>query len=151
MSSRTTRSSSTDETQAAALAPVNMLADLPRRQLELLARSATAAYRGSEALRKTQQQAAHRALAHHEEIAEKLRGQCDFNDVLAIHAELFRFNLQEAAQYWQQLASTVLKTQVEMVGSAGEMLGAGPEPSLEALQQAFAASLDDTADATARH
>jgi len=149
MSSRNPRSASGDA--AGAWTPLNILADLPRKQLELVTRSATAMYRGSEALRKLQQQAAHRASIHHEEATEKLRGQCDLSEVLAIQADLLRFNLQEAAHYWQQLASTVLKVQVDLVGSAGEALDTGSEPSLEALQQAFAASLDSSTEAAARH
>jgi hypothetical protein len=149
MSSRHSRSTSGNA--AGAWTPLNILADLPRKQLELATRSATAVYRGAEALQKIQQQAAHRASVHHQEAAEKLRGQHDLGEVLAIQADLLRFNLQEAAQYWQQLASTALKVQVDLVGSAGEALDTGSEPSLEALQQAFAASLGGTAEAAARH
>lgn len=149
MSSRNTRSA--DDSQAAAWTPLNILADLPRKQLELMTRSATVVYRGSEALRKVQQQAAHRASAHHEEAAQKLRGPCDLSDVWAIQADLLRFNIQEAAHYWQQLASTALKVQVDLVGSAGETLDTGTEPSLEALQQAFAASLEGSPNAAATH
>lgn len=149
MSSRNARSA--DDAQAAAWSPLNILADLPRKQLELMARSATVAYRGSETLRKVQQQAAHRASVHHEEVAQKLRAPCDLSDVWAIQADLLRFNMQEAAHYWQQMASTALKIQVDLVGSAGEALDTGTEPSLEALQQAFAASLDGSPNASATH
>ncbi|NPC54099.1 phasin family protein [Caenimonas soli] len=128
-----------------------MLTDLPRKQLELVTRSATAVYRGSETLRKIQLQAAHRASVHHEEAAEKLRGPCDLGEIMAIQADLLRFNVQEAVHYWQQLASAALKTQVDLVGSAGRALDTGAEPSLEALQQAFAASLDGSAESAARH
>lgn len=149
MPSRNTRSAS--DRQAAAWTPLNILTDLPRKQLELVARCATAVYRGSEALQKAQQQAAHRASIHHEEATEKLRGPCDPSDVWAIQADLLRFNMQEATQYWQQLASTALKVQTELVGSAGEMLDTGSEPSLQALQQAFAASLDGSQRPAATH
>lgn len=151
MTSRNTRSASADDAQATAWAPMNILTDLPRKQLELLTRSTTALLRGSEAMRKVQQQAAHRSLLHHEEATEKLHGPCDLGEVWAVQLDLLRFNMQEAAQYWQQVASAALKVQVEMVGSAGEALDTGSEPSLEALQQAFAASLDSGAQATARH
>lgn len=151
MTSSNTRSTSADDAQATAWTPMNMLADLPRKQLELLTRSTTALLRGSEAMRKVQQQVAHRALLHHEEATEKLHGPCDLGEVWAVQLDLLRFNVQEAAQYWQQLAGAALKVQVEMVGSAGEALDTGSEPSLEALQQAFAASLDGGAQATARH
>jgi hypothetical protein len=142
MTSRNSRSTSADDAQAAAWMPMNVLTDLPRRQLELMARCATAVFRGSEAMQKVQQQAAHRASLHHEEAAQKLHGPSDLGEVWAVQLDLLRFNMQEAAQYWQQLASTALKVQVEMVGSAGEALDTGAEPSLEALQRAFAASLD---------
>lgn len=151
MNPRNSRSTSVDDAQAAAWTPLNILADLPRKQLELMTRSATAVFRGSEALRKFQQQAAHRASVHHEEATEKLRGPCDLSEVWAIQADLLRFNMQEAAHYWQQLASTALKVQVDLVGSAGEALDTGSEPSLKALQQSFAASLDGSTEATARH
>lgn len=148
MTSRNSRSTSDDDdAQAAAWTPMNILADLPRKQLELMARSATAVFRGSEAMRKV-----HRATLHHEEAAQKLHGPCDISEVWAVQLDLLRFNMQEAAQYWQQLASTALKVQVEMVGSAGEALDTGAEPSLQALQRAFAASLDgDGAKAATTH
>lgn len=149
MTSRNSRTTSAGDTHAGAWTPLNILADLPRRQLDLLARSATAVFRGSEAMRKVQQQAAHRAALHHEEAVEKLHGPCELSEVWAIQMDLLRFNMQEAAQYWQQLASTAMKVQVEIVGSAGEALDTGAEPSLEALQQAFAASLDAGGDAKA--
>jgi hypothetical protein len=145
-SSRTSRDES-----ASTMAPFNLLSDLPRRQLALMTQSASALFRGSEAVRKVQQQAAQRATAQHAQAAERLREPCDFNDLLAIQGELLRFNLQEAAQYWQQVATAALKVQADLVGSATEVLDAG-EPTLDSLQKAFAASLNGTvASATAAH
>ena len=143
MTSRNSRSSSDDDAQAGAWAPMNVFADLPRRQLEMMSRTAAALYRGSEAMRKIQQQAAHRASAQHDQAAERLRTSSEFGDLLAVQAELLRFGLQESAQYWQQLATTAMKVQAEMAGSAGQALDTG-EPSLESLQKAFAQSLDES-------
>lgn len=146
MTSRNPRASATDG-NGALPAPLTLLADLPRRQMALATQSASALLRGSEALRKIQQQAAHRASVHHEEAVERLREPCDFNDLLSIQADLLRFNLQEMTQYWQQVASAALKVQVDMVGTAGHAADNGPDPALDLLQRAFAESLDSGAQA----
>jgi Phasin protein. len=152
MTAKTSRNAGTDNAAGAVLAPLNFLADLPRQQMALLTRSAVALLRASETVRKVQQQAAHRASTQHQEAAERLRAPCDFNELLTVQAELLRFNMQEAAQYWQQMAGAALKVQMDLVGSAGEVLEAGSEPTLDSLQKAFAASLDGgTTQATTAH
>jgi hypothetical protein len=152
MTAKNPRTSSAGDTGNAVPAPLNLLADLPRKQLALATQSASAMFRGSEAVQKIQQQAAHRASLHHEEVTERLRAPCDFNDLLAIQADLLRFNLQEAAQYWQQLTSAALKIQADMVSTTGEVLDvSGADPTLDSLQRAFAASLNGGAAATAAH
>jgi len=90
-----------------------------------------------------QQQAARRAFSQNQSALERLRASRDVNELMAVQAELTRFNLQEASQYWQRVASTAFATQVDLVGSTSEVLPAAGEPTLEALQQAFAASLDN--------
>jgi hypothetical protein len=144
-----TRNASTDEAASAVLAPLNFLADLPRKQMALMTQSASALLRASETVRKVQQQAAHRASTQHQEAAERLRSPCDFSELLAIQSELMRFNLHEAAQYWQQIAGATLKAQLELAGTAGEALDTGSEPTLDSLQRAFSASLDGSAPQTA--
>lgn len=151
MSTRNPRSGSDDQATGDALAPLNMLADLPRRQMALMTQSASAMLRGSDSLRKIQQAAAQRALAQQEQVAERLRAPVDFNELLTIQAELLRFNLQEAAQYWQQLTTTALKVQAEMISNAGAGVDTGAEPTLDSLQRAFEASLNDTAAADQSH
>src|SRR5512133_1063866 len=122
--------------------PMNLVSELPRRQLAMLSQSASTLYRGSETLRQIQQQAAQRASLQHQQAAEKLRDSRDFGEVMAIQTELLRFNLQESASYWQQMATAVLKLQSEMMSGAGQMLSdPASEPSLDALQRAFAATL----------
>ena len=131
--------------------PMNLVTDLPRRQLAMLSQSASMLYRGSEALRQIQQEAAERASRQHQEAAEKLRDSRDFGEVMAIQTELLRFNLQESAQYWQQLATAVLKLQSEMISGAGQALDPGSEPTLDALQRAFADTLNGSASEAATH
>jgi len=114
----------------------NLLADLGRQQLALATESACAMFRGSEAMRKIQQQAAQQASEHHQAVAQKLRGPCEPTDLLAIQSDLLRFNLQGAALYWQQLGVATLKTQVEMMSCASQMRAtesaSEPKPALEA-------------------
>jgi hypothetical protein len=144
-----TRSTTSPETGNAMLAPMNYLADLPRKQLALMTQSTSALFRGSEAMRKIQQQTAHRAAAHQDEVRERLRSPCDLAELLSIQGELMRFNLQEAAQYWQQLTDAALKVQADVVSRVAE--DAQGEPTLDSLQRAFQASLSAGAGATAAH
>jgi len=145
MTAKPSRSASVGDAATDISTAPNLLTDLPRRQMALLSQSASAIYRGSEAVRQIQQQAAQRAAEHHQEAMEKLRGTRDFNEVMAIQAELLRYNLQESAQYWQQLTSAVLKLQAEMISGAGQMDDPGAEPTLGGLQRAFAATLNGEA------
>jgi hypothetical protein len=150
MTARNSRTVSQEEAGTAVLTPLNPFADLPRRHMGLMAQSASAVLRGAEAVRKVQQQTAHRASAQHEQLAQRLLGPCDANELLGIQAELVRFTLQETAQYWQQLATAALKIQFDLAASAGgAVLDGGAEPTLDSLQKAFAASLNGTATTTA--
>jgi hypothetical protein len=152
MASKTRSNSTSPETgnaMTAPMTPMDYLADLPRKQLALMTQSASALFRGSEAMRKIQQQAAHRAAAHQDEVTERLRAPCDFSELLAIQGELLRFNLQEAAQYWQQLTDAALKVQADVVSRVAE--DAQAEPTLDSLQRAFQASLAAGTASTAAH
>jgi hypothetical protein len=125
-----------------------MMADLSRRQFAMMSRSASALYRASEALRQIQLESAQRA----QQAAERLRDSRDFSEMMAIQTDLLRFNLQESAHYWQELTTTMLKIQSEMISGAGEALDSGTEPTLDALQRAFAATLNGgVSTETTRH
>src|SRR4051794_30556769 len=146
MTARTSRAGAGETTNSTSLAPLGFLADLPRQQMALITQSASALLRASESVRKVQQQAAHRASAQHQEVAERLRAPCDFGELMAIQTDLLRFNVQEAAQYWQQIATAAFKAQADLVGTAGQALEAGgEEPTLDSLQRAFEASLNGSA------
>ena len=145
MTAKTSRGATSETATAASFAPLAVFSDLPRQQMALMTQSASAMLRASESVRKVQQQAAHRASLQHQEMAERLRAPCDFSELMAIQAELLRFNLQEAAQYWQQITTAALKAQADLVGSAGQALAAEGEPTLDTLQRVFEASLNGTA------
>lgn len=115
MSTRKPTTGDGHSTQRADLAAWN---DLPRQQLAAATQACCAMFRGFESIRRVQQKTAHQALAHHQVIAEKLKEPCHPMDLVAMQAEMVRFDLQGAAMYWQQLASAMLEMQRELLGSA---------------------------------
>ena len=145
MTAKTSRGTASESATAAPFAALAVFTDLPRQQMALMTQSASAMLRASESVRKLQQQAAHRASVQHQEMAERLREPCDFSELMAIQAELLRFNYQEAAQYWQQIATAALKAQADLVGSAGQPWASEGEPTLDSLQKVFEATLNGTA------
>lgn len=146
MSTKTSRVASSNEPATAGSVPWNLLADFSRQQFILATESAGAVFRGSEEMRKIQQQAAHDASLHHEAIAQKLRNQSEPSDLLAIFADLMRFNLEGGMQYCQQIATVMMKTQGDMAACTSQVLQAAPEnglkPALEAWQSVLYNSLN---------
>jgi hypothetical protein len=120
----------------------NVLTDLARQQLAVTTENTGTIFRGSEAMRKIQLNAAHEASVHHAEAAQKLRAS-SFQpaDLLAIQSELLRSDMQDAGQYWQQLASVAMQTQIEMMTNVGRMFddeaGGGVKSALGVFQAAI--------------
>lgn len=133
---------------AASNTPMNVWSELPRRQMALMSQSAAAIYRGSQAMRQLQQDAAQRALANQQQVTQRLLEPLDPAALMQLQTDLLRFHFQEGMQYWQQLAATAVKVQQDMVSGAAEVMDTGAEPSLDVLQRVFEASLDQTAAAT---
>lgn len=116
----------------------NFWADLGRQQLTVATESACAMFRGFEAMRRIQEEAAQQASERYEAAVERMREPCEPSDLLAIQTDLLRFDVQGATRYWQQLAAAVLEMQTEMLGRATELVdtdvvfGAAPSPVLHA-------------------
>lgn len=108
----------------------DFLADFGREQLALVMDASCAMFRGFEAMRTIQQQAAHQASARHEAAAHKLRAPCAPADLMAIPFGLLQDDLQNATRYWQELAATALETQTEMMGCTSHLFNA--DTALEA-------------------
>lgn len=112
--------------------------ELGRQQLAAATMSTSALCRGSEALRKVQQEIAHEASLRHAQAAKKLSSPCQPADMMALQTELIRSNMQSATQYWQQLLEVALQTQREimesMTGLADGKSDAGMKSVLEAFQ-----------------
>lgn len=89
--------------------------DLPRQQMAMATQAACAMFRGFEAMRKTQEHAAHRALARHSTAADKLKAPCSPAQLLELQSELLRFDIESANLYWQQLHGAALSMQAEML------------------------------------
>lgn len=104
------------------LAIWSTMLDLPRQQSAAATHAACALFSGFEAMRKIQEKAAHDALKHYNEAAQRLEKQCAPLDVLTVQMDLARFDAEAAAAYWQQLAEAVLQTQARVAACAGELV-----------------------------
>ncbi|CAN5540357.1 hypothetical protein BH10PSE16_BH10PSE16_05300 [soil metagenome] len=67
------------------------------------------------------QQAAHQALMAHETAAQNLRAASSPADLLRIHANLMVFYVKSPIRYWQQIATTSLQSQIEMMAGVNRM------------------------------
>jgi len=101
--------------------------DLPRQQMAACTRAACALFSGFEAIRGIQQSTAHQALTHHEAIAAKLKEPCQPAELLALQADMVRYDLHGAAMYWQQVGIASLEMQRELLGSVANGVHAEPE------------------------
>jgi hypothetical protein len=120
MTSTSTRSAATGN--VAGLSGLNAAADLGRQQMAVMAEGAAAMFRGFEAIRKIQEEAAHKAFARHSAAADKLRGNCPPADLVALQSDLVRFDVEGAMQYWQQVTAAALEMQTEVLGCATHLL-----------------------------
>jgi len=100
----------------------NFVADFGRHQAIVATESACAMFRGFEAMRKIQEEVAHKALQRHAAAAQRLRGDCGPTEMMAVQADLLRFDLDAAARYWQELAAAALEMQTEIIGCTTHLL-----------------------------
>lgn len=121
--------------------PASFLADLGRQQLAVATDAACAVLRGSEAIRAIQHQAAHEASLRHQAAAQKLHGNCEPADLLAIQSDLLSYDLQGATQYWQQITAAALQSQVEMMASATHLLDSEQGGALKSAMESFQAAI----------
>ena len=96
--------------------------DLSRQQLAAATETGAVLYRGFEAMRKIQEQAAREALRRHAEAAGKLRATAGPADLLALQAGLLVADLGDATRCWQQLMGEALEINSELLGCATRMI-----------------------------
>ena len=94
---------------------MNYVTDLNQEQYAIVLETACTWFRSMETLSQTRQQAAQQALRACEGAAKKLRTAGAPANLLDIHAELMSFCLESPVNYWQQLATTGLQTQIELM------------------------------------
>jgi hypothetical protein len=117
MTPTSTRTAANDK-----IAGLNAFTDLGRQQMVVMTEGAAAVFRGFEAIRKIQEDFAHKAFARHSTAAEKLRGNCQPADAVALQSDLVRFDAEGAMQYWQQVTAAALEMQTEVLGCATHLL-----------------------------
>lgn len=117
--------------------PWNFLTDLQRRQMAITTESACAIFRSIEATRSVQQQIAQKSLSQHELAAQHLQKPCEPGELLSIQSNLLQFVVQGALQYWQQLGTIALKTQVDLMEGGKQILAPAAEDPLKPMLQAW--------------
>jgi phasin family protein len=115
----------------------HLLTELGRQQLAAATLSTSALCRGSEALRKVQQEVAHEASLRHAQVAKKLSAPCQPADMVELQTELMRSNLQSATQYWRQLLEVALQTQREMMEGMSSLMDGKSDGGMKSVLEAF--------------
>lgn len=131
--------------------PWNLMVDFGRQQFAVSTEATSLMFRGTEAMRKIQQQAAHEASLRHHAALQKLQTDSDPGDLLAVQTELLRLDVEQASRYWQQLARTAMQTQMEILGCAGQLFAGRSDETVRSVTQAFQRSMPDMDGAGAAH
>lgn len=96
--------------------------DFTRQQMVVASEGACAVFRGFQAMRGIQEQAAQEAAARHAAGIEKLRVAATPLELLSVQGELLRSDLQSATQYWQQLAGVAMEMNTELFGCTAHLV-----------------------------
>lgn len=121
--------------------------DVPRQQMSLATESACAMFRGFESMRKIQEHAAHEALQHYSDAADKLRQAGEPAQWVAIQADLLRFDFEGATQYWQQLGAAAMDMQRELMDCCVHMVDLPALRRVTPVMGSFAAFANEGLDA----
>jgi hypothetical protein len=146
MTTKSTRSSAQRDSQDLSTGQAQITSQA-QNQLAEVAEATAVIYSATESIQQINQQLTQRAALRHKQIADRLRQASNPAELLAIQSEMITSGLQEAAQYWQDLAAAALKVQTEMMER-----NAAPQPggssaqagntALEAWQKMFTAPLN---------
>jgi hypothetical protein len=85
-----------------------------------------AMFRGFEEMRTVQERAAQAAAERHTAAASQLAHASGPGDLLAVQADLLRFDVEGAIRYWQQLWASGFEMQNRVWGSLGRMVDSAP-------------------------
>ena len=118
-------------------------------QLATFAENARTWFHNRESIRQIQQQAAHEAAAQHEVMSHKLREASCPSDFMDIQQDMSRYYQDAVGQYWQQIATTHLQTQMEMMAKANHFLSGKTGEQIKAMLNTFHLAMP--ADSQASH
>jgi len=157
---KTPRTSSSNRAPDAVAQQTQAVGDATRQQLAMAVDQMAAMYRAAEAMQLIQHQLTQRMALRHQQMAEKLRNADTPADFLSLQSVLLTSGLQEAVQYWQELGSSTMKMQGEMMNRAtataseaasnAEPAALQTNPMIQAWQTLFLSPLNGLAAAT-RH
>lgn len=123
MVARSSRTSKAAPAQrASASTPLDWTADWTRQQLLVANEGARALFRGMQAMRGIQEQAAREATQRHAAAAERLRRAGTPAELFALQGELVRSNVESATRYWQELAGAALEMNTELAGCTAQLV-----------------------------
>lgn len=121
----TRRSTKTAPAVPAPTEALNAALDVPRQQMALAAEGACSMFHGFEAIRHIQEKAAHDALTHYSNAAQRLKEASDPAQLLEIQANLMRFDVDGATRYWQQIGAVAVDMQNELISRFGHLVKDG--------------------------
>jgi len=102
--------------------PWDWAGPLNRQQMAAASEGASALFRGFEAMRRIQEQAAHAVAERHAVAAGRLRESATPTDLAVLQAEVLREDLASVARYWQDLADATLEMNAEIFNCATQMV-----------------------------
>lgn len=102
--------------------PLDWTTDWTRQQLLVATEGARAVFRGMQAMRGIQEQAAREATQRHAAAAERLRQAATPAELFALQGELMRSNLENATRYWQDLAGAAMEMNTELAGCTAKLV-----------------------------
>lgn len=145
MATKTTRSSIDRDQEN--LTGQAALTEQTRHQLTDVAETTSVMYRAAESLQQIHQQLTQRVALRHQQMTERLREANSPADLMTIQATLLTSGIQEAAQYWQDLAAAGLKIQADLMDQMNNQRqnsssGFAGMPVLQAWQNAFVSPAD---------
>ncbi len=117
--------------------PWSQFADLQRQQLAWLTECASALFRGLEAMRKTQQEAAHLASGHHSATSQKLRSPEQRENWLELVSAPLFVDTESCEKYWSQMAAASVQAQAEIVQSIYQVFDSEKSPNGSSLQRSY--------------
>jgi hypothetical protein len=96
--------------------------DWGSQQMVVAAEEAHVLFRGLNTMRQIQEQAVREGVGRHAAAARRLQGMQRGEDVLALHAELLRQDMEGGARCVQQLTETALEMGAELVACATHLI-----------------------------